>query len=131
MTRDQILHLYEVAPHLFPAPPRNSIECGEGWYSPILSFCEEAEKACVALGITLQVEQIKEKLGGLRIYFVNRAPPEIQVLLEEAEGRCAAICETCGDHGKPSSAGGWLAVRCDKCQAAALERAAAFDKRMR
>ena len=82
MTRDQILHLYEVAPHLFPAPPRNSIECGEGWYSPILSFCEEAEKACVALGITLQVEQIKEKLGGLRIYFVNRAPPEIQVLLE-------------------------------------------------
>ena len=61
-----------------------------------------------------QVQQVKEKWGGLRIY-ISSGPPSMFKLLGEIENLSYKICESCGKPGKPRQTG-WVKTRCDKCQ---------------
>jgi hypothetical protein len=62
-----------------------------------------------------RIEQVKEKYGGLRIYF--RASPEhrasFQDLLNDIARRSYETCEVCGAPGVVRQ-GGWIVTRCDE-----------------
>jgi hypothetical protein len=65
----------------------------------------------------LSIVQIKEKLGGLRIYcHCQDLPEDVVCLVREAvdlaEARAACTCEICGMEGQLHDRAGWLATRC-------------------
>lgn len=50
-------------------------------------------------GRTFQVLQVKEKLGGLRVYVVSDASPAIHERVDTAERESYCLCEVCGRPG--------------------------------
>jgi len=60
----------------------------------------------------IQVEQVKQKLGGLRFY-INRGDPAIGGLIAMAEEWAENTCEVCGEKGKERG-GNWIRVLCEK-----------------
>jgi hypothetical protein len=63
----------------------------------------------------IEVNQIKEKFGGLRFYY-SGGDDEISGMVRMAEVWADHSCETCGDRGKRRS-GGWIRTLCDKHEA--------------
>lgn len=63
----------------------------------------------------IEVNQIKEKFGGLRFYY-SGGNNEISGMVTMAESWAAHTCETCGDRGEHRS-GGWIRTLCDKHEA--------------
>jgi hypothetical protein len=108
------------------------IECNDGWFNPLKTFCEKVE----ALNEELQnkvfvAKQIKEKFGDIRVYWClhekskqtwEAAPvqePETENLfrgyLEELEKGCNTTCEHCGAKGKLTVLNGWYRTLCPGC----------------
>ena len=58
--------------------------------------------------------QVKEKLGGLRLYMHN-STMEIEEAIHEAEEEAARTCETCGNPGTPNE-GDWLMALWGECR---------------
>ncbi len=85
------------------------IECSEGWYSII----DDALEALESVG-SVEVMQIKEKYGSLRIY-LGPALEEHFEIVDAAECLSTSTCEVCGEPGKMNH-GPWFSVRCDKCE---------------
>lgn len=103
-------------------------ECSNGWFDLIWELCEKIEKELDVMEIDVSEEakgrlddtysefeviQVKEKFGTLRFY-TNWGTEEIHNLINEAEGKSATICETCGDAGEIRNDIGWISVLCDK-----------------
>ncbi|RVH69217.1 hypothetical protein CN198_14250 [Sinorhizobium meliloti] len=67
-----------------------------------------------------QLLQVKEKFGGLRIYYdIDGAVPdavsnEIKEANLRAEARSEHICETCGKRGRMSNRGGYYTTICEE-----------------
>ena len=59
----------------------------------------------------IEVNQIKEKFGGLRFYF-SGGDDHISGMVTMAEVWAGHTCETCGEKGKHRS-GGWIRTLCD------------------
>jgi hypothetical protein len=59
----------------------------------------------------IQVQQIKEKFGGLRFYYQG-GNDEISGMVRMAELWAGHTCETCGDKGHRRD-GGWIRTLCD------------------
>jgi len=57
--------------------------------------------------------QIKEKFGGLRIYY-NGSDPYIDGLIAMAESFSFRTCEVCGKEGKSRACGGYAYTSCDE-----------------
>lgn len=87
---------------------------GPGWDSlvdPIVKMCEDAG---------IEIYQIKEKFGTLRIYInsVYHTPEERAVLepieqaMAAAENRSSTICEVCGAPGVHARHRGWFKTTC-------------------
>jgi hypothetical protein len=88
------------------------IECGDGWYNLIRMFCEFVSTQKES---TLQFSQIKEKFGGLRLYYTGDSSAEIEAAAWMAESLSYCTCECCGAPGKPNKAG-WILTLCDACR---------------
>jgi hypothetical protein len=87
---------------------------GDGWVPLALELNEKLNE----LYPDYQLEQIKEKFGGLRYYTnipyrENDELTEGTKLIDEAEGKSYKICEECGEPGEPRY-GGWVKTLCDK-----------------
>ena len=86
------------------------VECGPGWDKLIQPVLE----ACDAEGV--QIMQIKEKYGTLRIYigYSSDSYPSDKIynLIGMAEKQSAVTCEACGAPGKLRGKG-WLYTSCD------------------
>jgi hypothetical protein len=82
---------------------------GVGW-KPI---AEEACNKIVALDGT--ISQVKEKFGGLRIYY--NAPEDVRAqceeIVQEATVKCKGMCEECGRPGTTRNLAGWFKTVCD------------------
>jgi hypothetical protein len=65
----------------------------------------------------VQLTQVKEKFGGLRVY-VNWVNDEVYGLINEAEQRSYLICEDCGTEGnvKCEATGHLVVTLCGKCR---------------
>lgn len=68
----------------------------------------------------VEIVQVKEKWGSLRIY-LNHYNPEINSILSFAENMSSKTCEKCGNKGYPASTS-WIMSLCDPCRLAIAEQ---------
>lgn len=92
------------------APRFRGFECGNGWAGLIDEILTELRTACP----NARIVQVKEKLGGLRIYLENKLDEEAKVILRRAELKSFTVCETCGAPGELRRTCGHVGVRCDQ-----------------
>jgi len=134
--------LYSKYPLLFDnrhKSPRESclafgIECGLGWYELLASVCwrifqherniadriryrteggKENDKSDLDY-VPVRFDQIKEKYGGLRIYY-SGGDDYVAGIIGMAGEYSYKVCESCGNSGKPNK-GGWISTLCDSCR---------------
>ncbi len=134
--------LYEKYPHLFVNKDKGiqgscmafGCEVGNGWRELLsslchritnheeninirLKYCEKnntnpsAQDACY---IPVTFDQVKEKYGGLRVYF-SGGDDYVFGAVSMAEEYSYKICEVCGNAGKPNREG-WISTLCDNCR---------------
>ena len=134
--------LYEKYPNLFEnrfKSPREScmsfgVECGLGWYEIISNVCwmiaqhernkegnkkylekNDPEKlATLPEYFPVKFDQVKEKYGGLRLYF-SGGDEYVEGLISMAEAFSYTVCEVCGNKGEPNK-GGWISTLCESCR---------------
>ncbi len=134
--------LFEKYPDLFSNKDKDimtscmawGIECGNGWFDILSSLCwmikqheenkngwkkylqdNEPERLNeVTEYFPVRFDQIKEKFGGLRIYF-SGGDEYVEGLIAMAESISYKLCEVCGDRGSPND-GGWISTLCDNCR---------------
>lgn len=93
---------------------------GDGWRELVEKAVERIADAIEGKGLaTVQIVQIKEKFGTLRLYWRSRSIDEttrfaINDIVGLAEARSACTCEICGAEGALYDKGGWLATACDE-----------------
>lgn len=131
--------LYEKYPQFFvnkdktpmESPMCFGIETGNGWYQILSSVCwmikqhednikwrkEYLEKndpeklAKEPEYFPVKFDQVKEKYGGLRLYF-SGGDDYVEGLVSMAEAMSYYICEVCGNKGEANKSG-WISVRCE------------------
>jgi len=76
-------------------------ECGKGWWPLIEKVAAAIDSFNAAHPDSpVEVTQIKQKFGGLRIYHYN-APEDIRQLIDEAIEASWHTCERCGTRPAP------------------------------
>jgi hypothetical protein len=89
-------------------------ECGEGWHDIISEVCRIAETRIKNRDIAeFKFTQIKEKFGGLRMYF-DGGDDYIAGAVRMAESVSFRTCEITGKPGVLCKKGGWLRTLCDE-----------------
>ena len=114
MTEKSWDELYEKYPDLFA---NIGIEVNFGWHDIISSVCyriKQHEKNKKSDYYPVTFDQIKEKWGGLRIYYIG-GDDYIRGVVDMAEEMSYKICERCGCPGSPNKQG-WVMTLCDKCR---------------
>jgi len=112
--------LYEKYPDLFA---NIGIEVNFGWHDIISSVCyriKQHEKNKKSDYYPVTFDQIKEKWGGLRIYYIG-GDDYIRGVVDMAEEMSYNICERCGCPGSPNKQG-WVITLCDKCRLYLVKR---------
>jgi hypothetical protein len=102
------------------------IETGKGWYELLSSLCHRITNHeeniefrikngwITTLYVPVTFDQVKEKFGGLRIYF-SGGDDYVFGAVGMAEEYSYKICELCGNAGKPNKEG-WISTLCDNCR---------------
>ena len=130
--------LFEKYPNLFAnkdktpmqSPMCFGIEVSDGWYELLASVCwrisqherniednkrvfkDQPEKIKEELEyFPVKFDQVKEKYGGLRLYF-SGGDSYVEGVIGMAEEYSYKICEVCGNKGEPNKQG-WIATRCE------------------
>jgi hypothetical protein len=133
--------LYEKYPDLFSNRTKSRMEScmcwgcevGNGWYELLSSVCwrifqheknikdtkrilaDQPEKIKAELKyFPVKFDQVKEKYGGLRIYFTG-GDDYVDGIISMAEEYSYKVCEVCGNAGKPNK-GGWITTLCESCR---------------
>lgn len=104
-------------------------ECGKGWW-PLIEKVAAAIDAFNAAhpDSTVEVTQIKQKFGGLRIYHYN-APEDIRQLIDEAIEASWRSCERCGaTEGVTTNLEGYRLTLCPECRKEIKPRALLENK---
>ena len=92
---------------------------GDGWRELVETAIARIAAAVASVpGAKVTITQIKEKYGGLRIYFdggglSDEAEASIEEAIELAEYRAACTCEDCGSQGQLYDNHGWYITRCE------------------
>jgi hypothetical protein len=127
--------LFEKYPNLFinkDKTPREScmsfgIECNSGWFDIISSVCwmikqhedndrwqtefkQKTDPDYKSEYFPVKFDQIKEKYGGLRIYF-SGGDDYVEGLVSMTEAISYKTCEVCGDKGECNKSG-WFTTLC-------------------
>ena len=92
-------------------------ECGKGWW-PLIEIVAAAIDSFNASHpeSPVEVSQIKQKFGGLRIYHYN-APEDIRQLIDEAIEASWHTCERCGaSEGVTTNQEGYRLTLCPNCR---------------
>lgn len=92
-------------------------ECGKGWWPMIEKVVAAIDSYNAAHPDSLvEVTQIKQKFGGLRIYHHN-APEDIRQLIDEAIEASWQTCERCGSTtGVTTNLEGYRLTLCPECR---------------
>ena len=134
--------LYEKYPDLFSNRNKGRMEScmcwgcevGNGWYELLSSVCWRifqherniSERVLVRTQndkpndksdleyIPVKFDQVKEKYGGLRLYF-SGGDDYVDGVVGMAEEYSYKVCERCGNAGKPNK-GGWITTLCENCR---------------
>ena len=128
MTLDEVLHKHGFD----PLKIRCGAGCGDGWVPLIDDLISDLKDA----GWVFEIDQIKEKFGGLRFYIGearNATSPDhlIHDRIHAAEAQSMKTCEVCGEPGQCGGHGtGWMLTLCHKhgVERAAKARALGFGR---
>jgi hypothetical protein len=107
------------------------IECGNGWFELLSSLCwtikqyedniiwqtewsQKTNPEYKSDYFPVKFDQIKEKYGGLRIYFTG-GDEYVEGAVSMSENYSYKVCEICGNAGKPNK-NGWITTLCDNCR---------------
>ena len=93
-------------------PNKRSWGCGKGWYDLIEVFITKMSVLCEEED-DVEIIQIKEKFGGLRIY-CQGGTPEVFDLIQRTENKSYEICEVCGNDGTYHNELTWKSTLCPK-----------------
>ena len=85
-------------------------DIGTGW-RPIVAT---ALGKMTAIDPQLEIRQIKQKLGGLKIYYRSQHYEQLQPAVIEAQGLCGSACEKCGGPASLFNENGWIRTLCDR-----------------
>ncbi len=88
--------------------------CDKGWYPLIEKTLDKIQDIVDRDKLDLQITEVKEKYGGLRIY-TDMDTDEIFKITLQAEQESYKICEICGKPGELRYLHGWYMTRCDSC----------------
>jgi hypothetical protein len=92
-------------------------QVGAGWH-PLV---RKLESKLLDIDPDYQLQQVKEKFGGLRYYAQSQVDPEFEGLfhttISEYEERSFSTCELCGQPGTLDQSGHWLKTLCDRHRA--------------
>lgn len=93
--------------------PNLYFEINDGWYELIKNLLHilNHHVAHATLEGEFRVVTIKEKFGGLRVYYDN-GDDFIDGAVTMAECLSNNVCDVCGAPGQNHSKGGWLKTRC-------------------
>jgi len=89
---------------------------GDGWYDLIEKLLSEIEGFYRAKGLEVKLElaQVKEKFGELRVYF-HDGLDELFDLAIKYEELSKGVCYDCGKIGTHRRIGAWWITMCDPC----------------
>ena len=98
-------------------------ECGKGWWPMIEKVASAIDSYNAAHPETpVEVSQIKQKFGGLRIYHYN-APEDIRQLIDGTIEASWHTCERCGAiEGVTTNLEGYRLTLCPKCRSKVIPR---------
>lgn len=104
---------------------RISSDLPKGWVDIIDTLCNSLQSRTDNITIyeddkefhppQIEVTQIKEKFGGLRLY-TRGGDDEMQGMIEMAEDMCWEVCEFCGSNENIITTKGWISRVCKKCK---------------
>jgi len=120
---DKRIELYwvEKYPNLFPGyhmtvwvtPMARGFTCENGWFYILDKLWKELNKIPA-----LEIGQVKQKLGGLRVYRERKTPEfydeKINTLINAAIAESFETCEMCGAAGQRRNIN-WIFTLCDNC----------------
>lgn len=103
-------------------PIQFGIECGDGWCMLLDNLMGSIESHLNPNNswprkerIPLQIDQIKEKFGGLRFYYTG-GDDRVEGMVSLAERLSYSICEHCGSTKNVTQIkGGWITTLCEDC----------------
>jgi hypothetical protein len=99
-------------------------QCEDGWFHLIFKLFDEIETLAAALNPTewpIEIEQVKQKYGGLRIA-ASGTNDAIDAAIMAAEKQSLQTCEKCGGPGSLSrDVRGWFQTLCDACRSSAAD----------
>ena len=141
-TEDYVDQLIARYPAVFQGQePAAGCSVPEGWRQIVEDLCRDFTQVLqCSPGHRLQMLQVKEKFGALRVYFsldgdqdlvadlqdldghihlVQKAEgpavmDELRALVDGARRRSQQACQKCGEPGSQRNRRGWLAVLCDR-----------------
>ena len=88
---------------------------GDGWVWLVENTLEAMYQHCKNNNVPMpQITDIKEKWGGLRIYY-NGGDIITEGMVELAEHFSYKICEICGTHNNIGQTSGWIHTVCETC----------------
>lgn len=103
--------------------PEQFYKSGTPCWSEIPKGWEELVKCVLTstrnVGANVKWDQIKEKLGELRMYASCKTKEDyalIEAIVDDAMVKSRKTCMECGRAGKRKSEGGWISVFCEKCE---------------
>lgn len=128
MTEEEIVAEF---PSFFPGYKGNpsesclafGLEIGKGWYPLFYQLCKDIQASNPPEDF--KFEQIKEKFGGLRVYYsfgnVSEGADMVMVkairdLVLQAEIDCYKICEYCSSIDEVTLEGRWIKNLCKNCR---------------
>jgi len=101
------------------------IECDNGWYNLLdsLFYFLEYENTHGSEDSPIELTQVKEKFGTLRVYYLGGRLESSAVddMINLAERLSAVTCEECGAPGEIDHTAGWLRCRCKAHEKASWE----------
>ncbi|AKU11300.1 hypothetical protein AzCIB_1398 [Azoarcus sp. CIB] len=113
--RDELVRELRAAhPALFAPDAR--ISCRDGWHGLLSSLCRYLDSLVAAGTPAVQIREVKQKFGKLRIRAVGGDATTV-ALLEACEAASVYMCETCGQPGELVLARG-VEVACPACRSA-------------
>lgn len=100
------------------------LEIGDGWGPLLRELLTNMKKYGTEHGIEIEITQVKEKFGELRVYFdIQGEIPDklgscfdvLDDMVDFATDKSREICELCGKPGKILGSS-WLMARCEECE---------------
>lgn len=113
-------------PNIFGKPPFNpketligfGFECGPGWSNILDDVFAKISTAQKENFLDFKIVQVKEKFGGLRIYYrcSDGRIDIVDQIISEAVKLASKTCEQCGSESELKSYEGWFTTKCEKCR---------------